>query len=186
VVNSKRKPVSDHAADFHTTHWSLVLLACHNQAPEGQAALAELCGIYWYPLYAHARRRGYDPEDAQDLTQNTTSHSKFDRNSHDRDAVRDSDGINRSGTQTASRYRDPARQSGDPASGTPLSSNCPASEHRGRCAAPNPSGTRRDRERDSERGAATSGFLFPLGAHSLEVQTFSYWPILSPDFLPAS
>jgi hypothetical protein len=118
--------------------------------------------------------------------ENTTSHSKFDRNSHDRDAVRDPDGINRSGTQTASRYRDPARQSGDPASGTPLSSNCPASEHRGRCPAPNPSGTRRDRERDSERGAATSGFLFPLGAHSLEVQTFSYWPILSPDFLPAS
>jgi RNA polymerase sigma factor (sigma-70 family) len=74
VVNSKRKPVSDHAADFHTTHWSLVLLACHNQAPEGQAALAELCRIYWYPLYAHARRRGYDPEDAQDLTQSFFLH----------------------------------------------------------------------------------------------------------------
>jgi RNA polymerase sigma factor, sigma-70 family len=74
VVNSKRKPVSDHAADFHTTHWSLVLLACHNQAPEGQAALAELCGIYWYPLYAHVRRRGYDPEEAKDLTQSFFLH----------------------------------------------------------------------------------------------------------------
>jgi len=68
-VNSKRRQVSDHAADFHTTRWSLVLRACHDQAPEGQAALAELCRIYWYPLYAHARRRGYNPEDAQDLTQ---------------------------------------------------------------------------------------------------------------------
>jgi RNA polymerase sigma factor (sigma-70 family) len=68
-VNSKRRQVSDQAADFHTTHWSLVLRACHDQAREGEAALAELCRIYWYPLYAHARRRGYSPEDAQDLTQ---------------------------------------------------------------------------------------------------------------------
>jgi RNA polymerase sigma-70 factor (ECF subfamily) len=74
VVNSKRKSASDHAADFHTTHWSLVLLACHNQAPEGQAALAELCRIYWYPLYAHVRRRGYDPEEAKDLTQSFFLH----------------------------------------------------------------------------------------------------------------
>jgi RNA polymerase sigma factor (sigma-70 family) len=74
VVNSKRKPVSDHAADFHTTHWSLVLLACHNQAPEGQAALAELCRIYWYPLYAHVRRRGHEPEEAKDLTQSFFLH----------------------------------------------------------------------------------------------------------------
>jgi hypothetical protein len=74
VVNSKRKPVSDHAVDFHTTHWSLVLLACHNQAPEGHAALAELCGISWYPLYAHVRRRGHDPEQAKDLTQSFFLH----------------------------------------------------------------------------------------------------------------
>ena len=35
----------------------------------GQSALAELCRLYWYPLYIFARRRGYSPEDAQDLTQ---------------------------------------------------------------------------------------------------------------------
>jgi DNA-directed RNA polymerase specialized sigma24 family protein len=28
-----------------------------------------LCQLYWYPLYAFARRRGYSPHDAQDLTQ---------------------------------------------------------------------------------------------------------------------
>ena len=28
-----------------------------------------LCRTYWYPLYAYVRRRGYGPEDAQDLTQ---------------------------------------------------------------------------------------------------------------------
>ena len=31
--------------------------------------MAELCRLYWYPLYIFARRRGYSPEDAQDLTQ---------------------------------------------------------------------------------------------------------------------
>lgn len=28
-----------------------------------------MCGIYWYPLYAYVRRRGYSREDAEDLTQ---------------------------------------------------------------------------------------------------------------------
>jgi RNA polymerase sigma-70 factor (ECF subfamily) len=68
-VNSERTPGKDCAADFRTTRWSLVLEACHNRQPEGRSALAELCGIYWYPLYAHVRRRGYNPDDAQDLTQ---------------------------------------------------------------------------------------------------------------------
>jgi RNA polymerase sigma-70 factor (ECF subfamily) len=31
--------------------------------------LAALCQIYWYPLYAFARRRGDSPHDSQDLTQ---------------------------------------------------------------------------------------------------------------------
>ena len=32
-------------------------------------ALATLCEDYWYPLYAYTRRRGYQPAEAQDLTQ---------------------------------------------------------------------------------------------------------------------
>jgi RNA polymerase sigma-70 factor (ECF subfamily) len=31
--------------------------------------LEKLCRIYWYPLYAFSRRRGYGVADAQDLTQ---------------------------------------------------------------------------------------------------------------------
>jgi RNA polymerase sigma factor (sigma-70 family) len=46
-----------------------VLLSAQSQAPGSQAALAELCRIYWYPIYSFVRRRGYSPEDAQDLTQ---------------------------------------------------------------------------------------------------------------------
>src|SRR5438445_7419675 len=54
---------------FATTHWSVVLAAGHNSSPGGQQALEKLCGAYWYPLYAYVRRRGYSPEEAQDLTQ---------------------------------------------------------------------------------------------------------------------
>ena len=54
---------------FHTTRWTVVLLSAQSQAPGSQAALAELCRIYWYPLYAYIRRRGRTPEEAQDLTQ---------------------------------------------------------------------------------------------------------------------
>jgi|SRR5258706_4281333 len=57
------------AAQFTTTHWSVVLAAAREPSPEASHALAELCGTYWYPLYAYVRRKGYDVSDAQDLTQ---------------------------------------------------------------------------------------------------------------------
>jgi len=54
---------------FVTTHWSVVVAAARSDTTTAQAALARLCETYWYPLYAYVRRRGYGPEDAQDLTQ---------------------------------------------------------------------------------------------------------------------
>ncbi len=54
---------------FATTHWSVVLAAGHGDTVEAQDALTHLCRVYWYPLYAYARRRGQSPHDAQDLTQ---------------------------------------------------------------------------------------------------------------------
>lgn len=59
----KRQPV------FATTHWSVVAAAEGPDASRAQAALERLCQTYWYPLYIYVRRRGYQPEDAQDLTQ---------------------------------------------------------------------------------------------------------------------
>jgi DNA-directed RNA polymerase specialized sigma24 family protein len=56
------------AAAFATTHWSLVL-AAQAQSPAAEEALEKLCRIYWRPLYAFARRQGYNPEEAGDLTQ---------------------------------------------------------------------------------------------------------------------
>ena len=57
------------AYQFATTHWTVVLTAGQQSSPQAEAALAELCRTYWYPLYAYVRRRGYHAPDAQDLTQ---------------------------------------------------------------------------------------------------------------------
>jgi RNA polymerase sigma-70 factor (ECF subfamily) len=54
---------------FPPTRWTCVLAAARADTPRAQAALAELCQSYWYPLYAYARRRGHAPEDAEDFTQ---------------------------------------------------------------------------------------------------------------------
>lgn len=59
---------------FATTRWSVVLRAGHAPSAEARDALARLCGTYWYPLYAHVRRRGHAPHDAQDLTQGFFEH----------------------------------------------------------------------------------------------------------------
>ena len=60
---------SDQPAGFPTTHWSRVAQAADPAAPEARAALAELCGAYWYPIYAFIRRKGNPPDLALDLTQ---------------------------------------------------------------------------------------------------------------------
>ena len=62
-------PPAEGAGSFHTTRWTIVMRAAQSQAQGGQSALAELCRLYWYPLYILARRRGHSPDDAQDLTQ---------------------------------------------------------------------------------------------------------------------
>lgn len=54
---------------FHTTQWSLVVAAAGSEGDATRAALSELCGAYWYPIYAFVRRRGNSAEDARDLTQ---------------------------------------------------------------------------------------------------------------------
>jgi DNA-directed RNA polymerase specialized sigma24 family protein len=73
AVSSPRRIAStvnihNRADAFATTHWSLVL-AAQGQSAAAEAALEELCRIYWRPLYAFACRQGYDPEEARDLTQ---------------------------------------------------------------------------------------------------------------------
>lgn len=54
---------------FSTTRWSLVLAAGAGEGEAARAALAELCRLYWYPVYAFVRRGGKAHDDALDLTQ---------------------------------------------------------------------------------------------------------------------
>lgn len=54
---------------FLTTHWSVVLAAGKLESPQSSQALATLCQVYWYPLYAYARRRLGRSEETRDLTQ---------------------------------------------------------------------------------------------------------------------
>jgi DNA-directed RNA polymerase specialized sigma24 family protein len=54
---------------FVTTHWSAVLAAGREDSAAARQALEELCRTYWAPLHAYARRRGYSPDAAADLTQ---------------------------------------------------------------------------------------------------------------------
>jgi RNA polymerase sigma-70 factor (ECF subfamily) len=56
-------------SSFATTRWSIVVAAGGPTGPDARAALETLCGTYWYPLYAYARRRGQDRHAAEDLTQ---------------------------------------------------------------------------------------------------------------------
>ena len=58
----------DRRPDFPTTQWTLVTRVQQSGAVR-QAALEELCRLYWYPIYAFLRRRGYPQHDAEDFTQ---------------------------------------------------------------------------------------------------------------------
>src|SRR5262245_43544087 len=67
--DATESPVPEAARRFASTRWSLIMAAAQRGSPEGEAALASLCALYWYPLYAYARRRLPQAQDAQDLTQ---------------------------------------------------------------------------------------------------------------------
>ncbi len=54
---------------FATTRWTMINAAAGTSTVSAATALAELCQIYWPPLYSYLRRQGHDAEDAQDLTQ---------------------------------------------------------------------------------------------------------------------
>jgi RNA polymerase sigma-70 factor (ECF subfamily) len=69
VNDASEFPVAEGARRFASTRWSLVMAAAERNSPDGEAALDTLCRLYWYPLYAYARRRLPRPQDAQDMTQ---------------------------------------------------------------------------------------------------------------------
>ena len=60
-------------ARFDTTRWSIVLQA-RDATPATAPALAMLCRTYRPPVLAYIRRRGYAPDQAEDLTQTFFTH----------------------------------------------------------------------------------------------------------------
>ena len=55
---------------FVTTRWSLIRQRYGSVArSQGDPGLAQLCHIYWRPIFTYIYRRGYSEADAQDLTQ---------------------------------------------------------------------------------------------------------------------
>ena len=59
---------------FEETAWSVVIATGATTPARAHTAMAELCRIYWRPIYAYLRRSGYDKDDAQDLTQSFFQH----------------------------------------------------------------------------------------------------------------
>ena len=54
---------------FATTQWTLVRAAAGEDSPSAADALSRLCSMYWFPVFAFVRRRGYSVDEAEDLTQ---------------------------------------------------------------------------------------------------------------------
>ena len=55
---------------FLTTHWSLIEAASEGQDRNREKALIDLLlKHYWKPVYCYLRRKGYNNEEAKDLTQ---------------------------------------------------------------------------------------------------------------------
>lgn len=54
---------------FPSTSWTLVRKVQKGSDADAARAMEEFCRAYWYPIYAYARRFGFGPEDAEDVTQ---------------------------------------------------------------------------------------------------------------------
>src|SRR5262249_17976173 len=69
VFPKNRQSSAENSARFVSTRWSIVNDARRKTTAVSRRALAELCEVYWYPLYAFICRRGLNSEDARDMTQ---------------------------------------------------------------------------------------------------------------------
>ncbi len=63
------EPARSASGQFPSTHWSLIQKAGTPASPQAHAAVAKLCGDYWYPIYVFIRRQGNKHDQALDLTQ---------------------------------------------------------------------------------------------------------------------
>jgi len=70
-------PDTEKAAMFPKTRWTLVVRSGNSgeeESAHAEKALAELCEIYWPPLYLYLRRAGKSPQDSEDMVQDFFAH----------------------------------------------------------------------------------------------------------------
>lgn len=69
VTDKQPAPAADaQSSIFPATPWSQ-LMRLRGDDESAQRALANVCKLYWYPVYAYIRGRGHSPHDAEDLAQ---------------------------------------------------------------------------------------------------------------------
>lgn len=85
-------PRNSPSSDFPATRWTLIRKAQRAGDAEAAQALNEICRSYWYPIYAYARRYGFNPEDAEDVTQdffqNVITHDSLQATHEDKGRLR--------------------------------------------------------------------------------------------------
>lgn len=59
---------------FDSTAWSVIVATQSTDSAAARAGLQSICSRYWRPLYSYIRRQGYDPPEAEDLTQSFFEH----------------------------------------------------------------------------------------------------------------
>ena len=66
-------------ADFHSGRWTIVMRGAQSQAPGSQPALAELCRLYWSPLWMFTCVRGVLREE---VGRNVSDQEEIDEEIH--------------------------------------------------------------------------------------------------------
>src|SRR5215467_11927558 len=54
---------------FPKTSWTLIVNAGDLDINVSREAIGKLCSTYWLPVFALIRRKGFDPDQAKDCTQ---------------------------------------------------------------------------------------------------------------------
>ncbi len=68
-IPSTDRPEDREPRAFATSNWSMIAQAGASDSAGTRTALAQLCRVYWYPLYWFSRSRGLSQHDAEDLIQ---------------------------------------------------------------------------------------------------------------------
>lgn len=81
-IGPAQEPEKAEPGAFATTRWSLIARSGDGDEAVAGKALAELCELYWPPVYLYLRRKAGDASHAEDLTQEFFARILEHRNLH--------------------------------------------------------------------------------------------------------